>query len=261
MTTNYRNVTQLSIIVATYNADAFLSKALNSIVSLTYKNWECIIVDGASTDDTLDIIMSFEEKDPRIRHISEPDKGLYDAFNKGWRIASGKWVYYLGCDDMLTPDGLLQLMKRAESVDENVAIVSGGVIRVRQDGSRRIMLSKGFISSHQSMIMRRTVLQNMNGFDDAKYEILADYDLFIRIKNNGYQVINCDAIIAYFHAGGTSERLSSVKTIFKEKYSILKTDRFCNYPLMVTLHDLCKTILGNIYHRSMKFLKKNKHAF
>lgn len=247
---------QLSIIIATFNAANNLSNALNSILSLNYNDWECIIIDGASTDNTLNIIKSFEEKDVRFRHISEPDKGLYDAFNKGWQIACGKWIYYLGSDDCLTFNGLSQLMKQTEDVTENVAIISGGVIRIRQDSSKRILMSKGFVGSHQSMIMKRMVLQKMNGFDYLRYRILADYDLFVRIKNHGYGVKNCDIIVAYFHAGGTSERLCFVKTILKEKYKILRHDRFCKHPLLIALHDSFRTVSGNIYHRTIEFMKK-----
>lgn len=78
-------------------------------------------------------------------------------------------------------------MKEAYMVESNTAIVSGGVIRIRQDNSERILMSKDFIGSHQSMVMRRSVLEEMNGFNYKRYSILADYDLFIRIKNNNYR--------------------------------------------------------------------------
>lgn len=246
------NTPQLSIIVATYNADRFLSDALNSVMSLTYNNWECLIIDGASTDNTLNIILSFEKKNSRFRHISEPDKGLYDAFNKGWKNAKGKWIYYLGSDDRLTAEGISILMKHTENVAENFAIVSGGVIRIRQDGSEHILMSKGFIGSHQSMVMRRSVLHELHGFDYKKYAILADYDLFIRIKNHNYQVKNCDAIVAYFQAGGTSEKMKNIKKVVREKYKILKQDKYCNNPLWITLKDTFKTIAGSFYHNTLR---------
>ncbi len=247
---------KLSIIIATYNAATTLSKALNSVISLNYSDWECLIIDGGSKDNTLNIVYEFERKDSRIRHISEQDKGLYDAFNKGWKNACGEWVYYLGSDDNLTSDGMSQLMSQAEKTDEKTAIVSGGVIRIRQDGSERILMSKGFVGSHQSMVMRRSVLKKMNGFNFTEYKILADYDLFVKIKNYGYKVKNCDVVVACFHAGGTSERLGSILKVFNEKYKILCQDKYCKSPLFSTFYDTFRTVAGSIYHRTKKIMSK-----
>ncbi len=244
--------TELTIIIATYNAEATLKRALESVILLSYQNWECLVIDGASTDRTMNIVQDFERIDGRIRHISESDHGLYDAFNKGIKNAKGDWIYYLGADDLLTINGIEELMNCAAFVGENVAVVSGGVIRIRQDNSKRIMLSKGFIGSHQSMIMRREVLENMHGFNYNMYKILADYDLFIRLKNSGYEVMNCDAIVAYFQAGGTSENLSKMLQIAREKYSILKCDKYCTSPLWVTITDTIKSVAGNVFHRMHK---------
>lgn len=247
---------KLSIIIATYNAGLTLEKALNSVISLKYSDWECLIIDGQSKDDTLKIISKFEKEDERIKHISEKDNGIYDAFNKGWKKASGEWIYYLGADDHLTCDGMSLLMQRTVGIDEQIAIVSGGVFRVCQDGNQHIIMSKDFVGSHQSMVTRRSVLEKMGGFDYRKYKILADYDLFIRIKNSGYGVINCPAIVAYFHAGGTSERLDMMKQIIKEKYNILKSDAYCKSPFLLTLKDSLRTIIGSFLHRIIKNLKK-----
>lgn len=251
------NSPHLSIIIATYNADKTLEKALNSVLALTYQNWECIIIDGISKDGTLSIINKFENIDNRFSHVSEKDEGLYDAFNKGWKKAKGEWIYYLGADDELTNTGIEQLMKEAYMVESNTAIVSGGVIRIRQDNSERFLMSKDFIGSHQSMVMRRSVLEEMNGFNYKRYSILADYDLFIRIKNNNYRAKNCEAIVAYFHAGGTSEKMRNVLKIMHEKYTILKHDKFCKSPFITTLIDTSKTIIGSIYHKLIRFLKRS----
>lgn len=77
---------KITIVIATYNAENYIEKALNSVLAQKYLNWECLIIDGASKDKTLSIIEEFEKKDSRIRHISEKDNGIYDAFNKGWKM-------------------------------------------------------------------------------------------------------------------------------------------------------------------------------
>ena len=99
----------ISIIIATFNSSRTLAKALESVLEQNFNDWECIIVDGKSTDNTLDIIKEFELKDSRFSHVSEKDNGIYDAFNKGWKMAKGEWIYYLGSDDYLTGDGLKKL--------------------------------------------------------------------------------------------------------------------------------------------------------
>lgn len=72
----------ISIIIATFNAAKTLRKALDSVLNQTYKDWECIIVDGASKDNTISIVKEYVQKDTRFRYISEPDKGIFDAYNK-----------------------------------------------------------------------------------------------------------------------------------------------------------------------------------
>ena len=74
----------VTIIIATYNSSATLREALSSVLNQSFQGWECIIVDGASKDNTIEIMEEYCEKDARFRYVSEPDNGIYDAFNKGW---------------------------------------------------------------------------------------------------------------------------------------------------------------------------------
>lgn len=80
----------VTVIIATYNASATLQKALNSVLNQSFQDWECIIIDGASKDNTIDIVKQYCKKDIRFRYISEPNNGIYDAFNKGWKMARGE---------------------------------------------------------------------------------------------------------------------------------------------------------------------------
>ena len=237
---------KISIVIATFNAGNTLSTALDSVLKQSFNDWECVIVDGVSTDETIKIIESYINQDGRFRYISEPDKGIYDAFNKGWKLAKGEWIYYLGSDDELLPNGLKDLLCESD-ISPNVAIISGGIIRITKDGLMRIKISKGFKGSHQSMITRRRVIEQLNGFDE-RFKIIADFDLISRIKNNGYKVQNKPVLVARFKAGGASESLGNMKIVFTEKLKILKKDKTCKYPLFYTTRDLTKTILGSLYH-------------
>ena len=114
---------KVSIIIAAYNAGPTIEKALCSVEKQSFQDWECLIIDGMSQDDTIQKVKYFADKDNRFRVFSEPDKGVFDAFNKGWQKAQGEWIYYLGSDDELLPDGIKSLMEYADGVD----LVYGGI--------------------------------------------------------------------------------------------------------------------------------------
>lgn len=212
---------KISIIIATYNAEATLERALNSVINQQFHDWECIIVDGASKDKTLKIAKKIADEDSRIRVVSEPDKGVYDAFNKGWKLASGEWVYYLGCDDELLPNGLSALIAQSEGVD----FVYGGIVKRYRNGRTKASpaddidkcMPFSLAASHQAMIMKRSLVEKVGGFK-LKYKILADYDLVNNAYYIGMKTRRCNECVAIFQLGGLStDNLSSLK----ERYKIL----------------------------------------
>src|SRR4028119_177168 len=97
----------LSLIIPTFNSSASLPAAIDSIVNQTFKNYELWIIDGNSSDDTVDIIKTYQARYKQIHFISEPDKGTYDALNKGVKLSSGEWIYFLGSDNHLVGDDIL----------------------------------------------------------------------------------------------------------------------------------------------------------
>ncbi|MCD8291075.1 MAG: glycosyltransferase [Prevotella sp.] len=195
----------LSIIIATYNAAKTLCAALDSVLNQTYQDWECLVVDGASSDNTLEIVKKYALRDKRIRYISEPDKGIYDAFNKGWRLAKGEWIYYLGADDILLPDGMAEIFRRSWTED----VVYGDMYFknprgiIKKQSPLDLCNGKFKMVSHQSLVMRRCVIEKMGGFD-TRYKISADYDLLLRALLAGYKYAHCDAYVAQFTTGGLS---------------------------------------------------------
>ena len=229
---------QVSIIIATYNSGKTLQRALDSVVNMTYQDWECVIVDGASTDNTIAITESYEKKDPRFRHISEPDKGIYDAFNKGWKMAKGKWVHYLGSDDELTTDGMEILIAHSENAD----IVYGNTLR-RRTGVDKLKLQisskpkMGGFCCHQSLIMRQSLILTLGGFD-MQYKLLADKDLVCRAMKNNCKIRQVDATISIFCLDGAS---SPSMRRYKESFTINKKYR----PLFISLFELAESVLKN----------------
>lgn len=236
--------TVVSIIVATYNSSSTLRDALNSVKTQTFQDWECIIVDGASKDDTIKIVNEFEEKDFRFRHISEPDKGIYDAFNKGWKMAKGEWIYYLGSDDKVSTDGLKKLVDMANGFD----IVYGDMdykteYNVKRKGSISINRLVGNMPSHQSMIMRRTLIEKLNGFDMEEFRICADFDLFQRALRNGAKVYHVPETIACFNCMGAS---SGIGNYLKECYYIKRKYKGRIFALYYVISEFAKRFLKKI---------------
>lgn len=182
---------KISLITVTYNAGDVLRCAIESALHQTYSNLEYIIVDGASKDNTLDIIRAYEPQfQGRMRWISEPDRGLYDAMNKGIRMATGDVVGILNSDDFFTSNDVLE--KVADSFTGNdVDAVYGDIHFVRSDDLnrcvryyssrifRRGLMRLGFIPAHPSFYCRRECFEKY-GCYKTDYKIAADFDLLLR---------------------------------------------------------------------------------
>lgn len=241
----------ISIIIATYNAASTLGKALHSVQTQHFQDWECLVVDGASTDDTLCIVAEYEARDSRFRHISEPDRGTYDAFNKGWRMAKGEWIYYLGADDELLPKGLEDLITYARTE----ADVISGTIEVRKtDGTIVTLPSGSWEGCHQAKLTRRTALEAMHGFDGNSYPISADLDCYVRMRMANMRII--DAItkpISRFSMGGQSQKFSSLPRIRKEYLCIFGKDPHTQHAVLKT-HKLIAHMFLSIVYRKIRTL-------
>lgn len=243
---------EVTIVIATYNAAETLSGALDSVMGQTFDDWECVVVDGASTDGTLDIVARYSALDPRIRSLSEPDRGIYDAFNKGWRAARGRWIYYLGSDDRLLPDGIPSLLAGATDAD----VVYGDVIIAFPNGSTKRYVSKNYhtvrhvmFCGHQSILMRRNAIEELGGFR-LEYPIRADFDLVQRCYLNGGKFIYKNVAVAYFATTGASGRWSLKRDL--ERYRILKANRSCRMPMMWFGYDFIKNRSRLLIPRSVR---------
>lgn len=209
---------KVSIIIATYNSSKTLSTALDSVLKQKYQDWECIIVDGASEDNTIDIVKMYAEKDSRFRYISESDKGIYDAFNKGWKMACGEWIHYLGSDDRLTFNGIEELIVKSH---EGVEMICGNCYIEMIDGTVKTNKHHGFFGCHQGKLVRRTTIERFCGFN-LQYSILADLDLMFRMKNAHINIAYYENIyVAYFAMTGASQNISSIMLRAKERYRLM----------------------------------------
>ncbi|TVZ53384.1 glycosyltransferase family 2 protein [Dokdonia sp. Hel_I_53] len=167
-----------SIIIPTYNAQKKLNFALNSLLQQDFKDFEIIIMDGASSDMTLNVINYYASEDSRIRVFSEEDLGIYDAMNKGIIKGRGQYLYFLGSDDILFGDKVLSQI--FEVLQENaVDVLYGNVFSSRFDGLYDGLFTASKLYNknicHQSIFFKRSVFQTIGVFD-LKYKSQADYD-------------------------------------------------------------------------------------
>lgn len=197
---------KISIVTATYNAAKTLRQAMESVFAQDYPAVEYIVIDGASTDGTVEILYA---NSSRIAYwISEPDAGIYDAFNKGIRAASGDYIYFLGADDCLCDDNVLSRV--AEVLDETVDILSAGVYVVnhvnleRYAGSetaRDISTFDGEMIPHQGMFVKTGILKNR--FFDTSFRLAGDYDFFLECYyNKAIRFRYVDFPVAYYATEG-----------------------------------------------------------
>ena len=223
----------VSVIIATYNAGKYLRRALDSVYSQSYTNVECIVVDGCSKDNTLDIVREYVCKN--IVYISEQDLGIYDALNKGVLIAKGEWIYVLGADDELLPDGLRSFFLGENDFEYD--IIYGNTIDRYFDGILRYTKSKccsrvryEILGCHQGMIMKRKMILDLKGFN-LKYPLKADFALVQKAYLSGYRFRKIDSYIAYFSMEGATG--TSYRIMDKEHLSILRDNHAVLFPRLV----------------------------
>ena len=200
----------VSIVVATFNAEKTIRNCLNSILCQKLVDWECILVDGMSNDKTVLLFEEFEIKDKRFIHISESDSGIYDAMNKGWKMAKGEWIYYLGSDDELLPNGLSGLIEQVKTAS-NPDVVYGNILYRKSNGVVQLQRHKSHkrlpwssFACHQAIIVKRDLLKRLGGFDEH-LKIIADKELFVRSYFLGDCIyMSSETVVAVFSGGGAS---------------------------------------------------------
>lgn len=246
----------ITVITVTFNAENVLEKSIHSVINQTYSNIEYIIVDGGSTDHTLDIIKKYDHY--ITKWISEPDKGIYDAMNKGWKMANGDWIYYLGADDILLNDGLENLIK---SIENNTDIIYGNIIYDKIWGKEEKIaypakqLKTVMCCSHQAAIMKREVIEKLQGFN-TEYSIIADFDLFQRAYLNGYIFKHINHSIAIFCMKGLSSYNLSLEF---ERYKIMKRNKSTKYPCFTFIYLFTRKVLSILRFRIRKSLLKTSN--
>jgi glycosyltransferase involved in cell wall biosynthesis len=218
----------VSIITATFNDKLSLLETAESIHNSTYKNFEWFVIDGASSDGTLEWLNSINTN--FAQWISEPDEGIYDAWNKGMALAKGEWIVFLGAGDLLEPNWLSQaLNKDCEPYD----LIYGDIKLIfpghRSSGGKKCGLAWGkaltklkcsMCLPHPGMLHRKQLFDN-NKFSTA-YKIVGDWEFFLRIQQNVRAAKYCEMQIqAIVPVGGVSANHQSMERHFTERMRLM----------------------------------------
>ena len=221
-----------SIITVCFNAADLISETMKSVYKQTYDDYEYIIIDGLSTDNTIQVVNDikdfFDTKGITIV-ISEKDHGIYDAMNKGAKIATGRYCCFMNAGDTFaSPDVLAQLGKQIE--DHNYTFVYGDVYSVSKTFKKHVKAqSMDVITNtlsmpycHQALFASRDFI--MEHPFEFKYKNAADYNQCVQLFKTNVEYLQVDVVIANYQIGGKSE--TGALNYFKEKCEIRRLNNF-----------------------------------
>jgi len=226
---------KISIITAVFNRADCVGRAVNSVQQQTYPDVEHVVIDGASTDGTLEILQNCLDASATL--VSEPDKGIYDALNKGLNRANGDVIGIMHSDDFFADTEVLQHVVAAFS-DPMIDAVYGDLDYVaKTDTSRMIRhwrsgafhpsnLAWGWMPPHPTLFLRRRVIDQWGGFD-ARFRIAADYDAILRYFGQGkIRAAYIPRVLVKMQVGGVSNRsLTNIWLKSREDYIALRRNK------------------------------------
>lgn len=244
---------KVSLLVTVYNVKESLPVTLAGIEEQDYGEIETVIVDGASTDGTVELIRQFAErmKDRpgfSVQWVSEPDKGLYDAMNKAFRMSTGD-VLAVCNDKLCKPYAVSRLMEALENggphcvgAHSDLVYVEGErVVRQWHMGQGRI--SEGWMPGHPTLFLRRQVYEKYGSYDTS-YQCAADYEFMVRFLKDEENTLAYvpEVLVAMFYGGTSNAGLGNYLVSFQEGYRALKKNGV-PHPLRITLKRTVRVLL------------------
>lgn len=233
---------KISIITATYNSEKHIKCVINSISAQSYKMIEWVVVDGASKDNTVNIIK--QHFTGELNLISEPDKGIYDALNKGIQMATGDMIGFLHSDDFFENDSVIeQIIEQfktncCDGVYGDLRYVSSNdnsnIIRSwKSEPFHPKLLKKGWMPAHPTLFLKKEVYQKHGNFDTT-FRIAADYDFMLRILKDTQLSFNyLPIIITNMRVGGASNTIKNICQKMKEDLKALRKNNFRSLPVLI----------------------------
>ena len=259
-----KNSPLISIITVVYNGEKYLENAILSVAAQTGSRFEYIVVDGGSTDGTVDIIKKHEGKIDKW--ISEPDEGIYDAMNKGIRMAEGRVIGILNADDELN-SGVLDRISVEFEKDEDLDYVYGFVERITQSGTVYGIadsLYQGEISDrkyrqipipHGALFIKKQMFKEI-GYYETSYIINSDYDFILRLIDQNKKGKRIDLAVSRYRDGGKS---SGYLTFWERRKLLKKHGVSLMEREIIVITAITKLLLTNILPaRWVSFIRKEK---
>ena len=219
-----------SIITASYNGEQYIERLLASILGQSYPNFEWLVQDGGSSDRTVELLRKYS--DPRIRLQTEPDKGIYDAWNKGVARCTGDWAIFLGADDMFVSEHVLAKCHRyLKQMSGNIQFAYAAMVRGKELEIREVNNLSLFEVYHRfsnrlgppmpSMFIRTPLLkQTLEPFDYKRYKICADFD-FVAKNYTEDNIARIPVMAVYMELGGTSTHPENWPVVVEESCKVL----------------------------------------
>lgn len=244
---------KISIITVVYNNEKTIAQAIESVLSQQYEHIEYIIVDGSSTDNTLNIVRQYESQISKI--ISEPDGGIYDAMNKGIKISTGDVIGILNSDDLYAHKDVLKQVAEQFSLDKDLDILYGNLVYVKADDTDKVVrkwnsspfydnyFERGHVPPHPTVFLRKKIYDEA-GLFDTKYKLAADYEFLLRIfKKHHYKSKYLDLLMVRMRMGGATNK--NFKNIFNGNKEIIAAwkDNSISMPRFLMINRLFKRLI------------------
>lgn len=219
---------KITVITVAYNSAATIGDTMNSVARQTYQDIEHLVIDGASKDQTLEVVN--RQGTTRTRVISEPDKGIYDAMNKGLGNATGDIIGFLNADDLFADEQVLARVARAFE-DRNVEACFGDLVYVTEDNSKivrywkscpyeRGSFARGWSPAHPTFYIRKSALDRL-GYFDLSYRLAADMEFMLRYLEHGaLRASYLPQVLVRMRVGGATNR--SVRNIVRQNLEIFR---------------------------------------
>jgi glycosyltransferase involved in cell wall biosynthesis len=228
----------VSIITITYNAEKYLERTIQSIVNQTYPRIEYLIIDGKSKDQTLAIAQKYQAYITKI--ISEPDKGIYDAMNKGLALATGDYVWFMNAgDEIYAPDTLQNIMTYESGADiyygeTEFFDLNRKPLGIRSEATPLKLpkqlkwqdIQMGLMVCHQALLVKKSVTVN---YDVEQHPYSADIDWVIKVLKRSQRIVNVNQIVAVYLQGGFSRKFL-IKSLL-DRFKIMRK----HYGLFITI--------------------------
>ncbi len=208
---------KVSIITVVFNNRDFIESAIKSVLNQTHKNIEYIIIDGGSKDGTFEVINKYRDKIAKF--VSEPDKGIYDAMNKGLEAAKGEWIFFLGADDMLYDP--LTIEDVSSQLRDDLSVVFG---KVRYTNGKEVRSRLNLLTMLHNTVHHQSAFYNANLFYNWRYDstkkLISDYELNLIIYLAKKKYEHMDRFISICSPLGQS--IKDTRTAFSEVNAIRK---------------------------------------